>query len=81
MAEQNEAPRPDLQGASKKEGRKGYQSKSPDLFPSQDSCFGPGCGTCYITAIGDKRWCEIETINKLKRELARALEGEGSRDE
>lgn len=73
MREQNDAPRPDLRGATKKD-QMGTGSAS-----LQDSCLGPGCGTCYITAIGDKRWCEIEAISALKRELAAALEGEGSR--
>ena len=78
MRSESAAPRMG-RGATKKGGRKGYQSESPDPFPSQDSCLGPGCGACYVTVVGDKRWCEVEAINKLRRELAAAIEGAGSR--
>ena len=76
MHEKSDAPRPDLRGATKKGGPGSHQDRSRSL---QDTCLGPGCGTCYITAIGDKRWCEIEMISTLKRELAAAIEGAGSR--
>lgn len=42
----------------------------------QDTCLGPGCGACYITAVGDRSWCEVEAISALKRELAAAIAGE-----
>jgi len=71
--QQNEAPRPDLRGATKKEGPGNNQDRSRSF---QDTCLGPGCGACYITAIGDRPWCEVEAINALKRELAAAIAGE-----
>lgn len=73
MRNESKTPRPDLRGASKKD-----RTLTGSAF-FQDTCLGPGCGACYITAIGDRRWCEVEAISALKRELARALEGEGSR--
>lgn len=74
MREKNEAPRPDLRGASTKKGGPGDNQDRSRSF--QDTCLGPGCGACYITAIGDRSWCEIETIGALKRELAAAIAGE-----
>lgn len=71
MRNESEAPRPDLRGASKKDRM--------SAGSAQGTCFGPGCGTCYITAIGDRPWCEVEVVSKLKRELAAAIAGEGSR--
>lgn len=72
-----EAPRPDLRGAStKKEGPGGHQDRSRSF---QDTCLGPGCGACYVTVVGDRRWCEVEAIDALRRELAAAIEGAGSR--
>lgn len=72
MRKKNAAPRPNLRGASKDQMGTGSAS-------FQGTCLGPGCGTCYITAIGDRPWCEVEAISALKRELAAAIEGEGSR--
>lgn len=73
MREQNKAPRPVIRGATKKEGPGNNQDRSRFL---QSTCFGPGCGTCYITAIGNRSWCEVEMISALKRELAAAIAGE-----
>lgn len=78
MHKKREAPRMDGRGApTKKEGPGDNQDRSRSF---QDTCLGPGCGACYVTAIGDRPWCEVEAISALKRELARALEGEGCRE-
>ncbi len=38
-----------------------------------------GCGACWITFAGDRRWCEAEATNVARRELAEALAGGGDR--
>ncbi|SCL61061.1 hypothetical protein GA0070608_2409 [Micromonospora peucetia] len=38
-----------------------------------------GCGACWITFAGDRRWCEAEATNVARRDLAEMLAGGGDR--
>lgn len=38
-----------------------------------------GCGACWVTFVGDRRYCEAEATNVARRDLAEALAGGGGR--
>lgn len=38
-----------------------------------------GCGQCWITLVGDRRWCEVEATSAARRDLADLLAGGGDR--
>lgn len=38
-----------------------------------------GCGPCWVTLVGDRRYCEVEATSAARRDLAEALAGGGDR--
>jgi hypothetical protein len=76
MTGQKNGPRQTNQEPSKKHNQtasKGTRNFDPDHCDAS-------CGSCWETYVGDQRWCEIQHLGALRRDLAEALGVTGGGD-
>lgn len=74
MDDKRNAPRRTNQGALQKNQTAVKFTPPPDFNACDRSC-----GQCFITYLGDLRFCEAEFLAQARRELAALLAGGGDR--